>query len=50
MAFSNLGAPNSWEKKNVTGLLRYARWKVPTLGGTNPAATFVLGGMARKWS
>lgn len=50
VAFSNLSVPNSWEKKNADGLLRYARWKLDTLGGTNPSVTFVLGGMARKWS
>jgi hypothetical protein len=49
-AWANQNTSNTWIKGTVsTGLLRYLRWKVTTLGGTSPAATFSIRGMARSY-
>ena len=47
-AWANQTAGNTYLRQSITsGLLRYLRWKVTTLGGTAPAATFSIRGMGR---
>lgn len=49
-AWTNQTTTNTWIRATgVNGLLRYLRWKVTTLGGTSPAATFSIRGMARAY-
>ena len=50
VAFTNMTASNKWEKKRASELLKYIRWEVTTLGGTNPVATFQITGILRETS
>lgn len=48
-AFAAVTVPNTWEKKEFAGLLRYIRWEVTAVSGTpTPGATFVVTGMVRN--
>lgn len=51
-AFSNIDDTEtpSEEKANVKNFLRYLRWNVTTLGGTDPFATFTIVGVGRRWA
>jgi hypothetical protein len=50
-AWTNQSTTNTWIKGTVSsGLLRYLRWKLTTLGGSgSPAVTFSIRGMARAY-
>jgi hypothetical protein len=51
VAFANQTTTNVYLKQSIgSGLLRYLRWKVTTLGGTSPAATFFIRGMGRSYT
>lgn len=50
-AFTNLATANTSEKRSITsGLLRFMRWKVTTLGGTTPAAIFLINCLGRSFT
>ncbi len=52
-AWSNVSAANTYLKSGAinSGMLRFVRWKVTTLGGTgSPAATFFIRGMGRSYT
>jgi hypothetical protein len=46
VAFSAATAPNTWEKKAGTGLLRFLRWRVSAFSATS--ASFTIDGMLRS--
>jgi len=50
VAFTNMTNSNKWQKKRAGELLKYIRWEVTTLGGTNPVATFEIKGILRETS
>ena len=46
--FNTINASNFTHLAEVTLLLRYIRWEVVTLSGTNPALTFSIEGIGRE--
>ncbi len=49
-AFTLVSTSDSAEVKRFENMLRYVRWNVSALRGTNPAAVFQIRGIARRWS
>jgi hypothetical protein len=49
-AFAMVSASDSVELKHFEIMLRYVRWNVSSLRGTNPAASFQIRGVARRWA
>jgi len=47
-AFATTTTAPTFTKDHITGLLRFVRWEVLNVSGTNPALTFALNGMARQ--
>lgn len=47
--FTMIDAITDIEIKEFTTLLKYVRWYVKTVGGSNPVLTFVMRGMARMY-
>ncbi len=45
--FTAVTASNVAQALGLTGLLKYIRWELSTLGGTAPSVTFVVSGMLR---
>lgn len=49
-AFAAKTASNSSEIKNFKNFGRFLRWKVSAISGTNPALTFIIQGVGRRWA
>jgi hypothetical protein len=46
--FTAARASGTWEMISCAHPQKYVRWRVVTLPGTSPVATFVVEGMAKK--